>query len=138
LQGLKEILRVQTAFDDHYGIEHERPEGRSPLDLGVDDYLAELLTGHEQRKLDAVIGLREQFATVARHDGALDPALRSALQLFVGHLDPSRMDGVPPEQARVRFRDLYANLLRATDGDVPHLFMEALAQAYLEARGSRR
>jgi type VI secretion system FHA domain protein len=138
LQGLKEILRVQTAFDDHYGIEHERPEGRSPLDLGVDDYLAELLTGHEQRKLDAVIGLREQFATVARHDGALDPALRSALQLFVGHLDPSRMDGVPPEQARVRFRDLYANLLRATDGDVPHLFMEALAQAYLEARRQQR
>ncbi len=137
LVGLKEILRVQTAFDDHYGIGHETPEGRSPLDMGVDDYLAELITGHEQRRLDAVISLREQFAAIARHGAALDPALQSALRLFVGHLDPARMQGIPPEQALARYRDLYANLLRAPEGEVPHLFMEALAQAYLEARGRR-
>ena len=137
LVGLKEILRVQAAFDDHYGISHERPEGRSPLDMGVDDYLAELIVGHEQRRLDAVISLREQFAAIARHATALDPALLDALRLFVGHLDPARMEGIAPEQALGRYRDLHANLLRAPEGEVPHLFMEALAQAYLEARGRR-
>jgi hypothetical protein len=44
------------------------------------------------------------------------------------------MDGLPGEKSWNRYRDLYANLLRANGSDVPHLFVEALAQAYLEAR----
>jgi predicted component of type VI protein secretion system len=134
LLGLREVLRAQAAFNDHYGIEHEKTDGPSPREMGVGDYLVELLSGHEQRRLDAVIQLRDQFAEVARHAGAVDPALRQALTLFVGHLDPARMDGLPGEKSWNRYRDLYANLLRANGTDVPHLFVEALAQAYLEAR----
>jgi type VI secretion system FHA domain protein len=138
MQGIRDILLAQTAFDDHYGIKPERPEGRSPLDMSVDEYLIELLAGHEQRRLDAVIALREQFAAASRHGAAINPALREALILFVSHLDPSRMDGLPPETSWLRYRDLFQNLLRVSGTDVPHLFMEALAQAYLEARGDKR
>jgi type VI secretion system FHA domain protein len=134
LLGLREVLRAQATFTDHYGIQAEKTEGPSPRDMGVGDYLVELLSGHEQRRLDAVIQLRDQFASAARHAAAVDPALRQALTLFVGHLDPSRMDGLPGEKSWNRYRDLYANLLRANGSDVPHLFVEALAQAYLEAR----
>jgi predicted component of type VI protein secretion system len=138
LLGLKEILRAQGAFDNRYGISHEPPEGPSPLELAFDEYLLELLGGHEQRRLDAVLRLRDQFASAARHAGAIDPALRSALPRFVGHLDPARMNGLPAETSWARFRDIYANLLRANGGEVPPLFVEALAQAWLEARNGQR
>src|SRR5690606_19815664 len=135
LVGLREILRSEAAFRDRYAIRQERPEGSSPLDMGIDEYLVELLSGHEQRRLDAVMRLREQFGDAAAHGGAVDPALRSALQAFVGHLDPSRMDGMPGETSWARYREIYAHLLRANGGEVPHLFAEALAQAYLQQRG---
>jgi type VI secretion system FHA domain protein len=134
LLGLREVLRAQAVFNEHYGIRHEKTEGPSPREMGVGDYLVELLSGHEQRRLDAVIQLRDQFTGAARHAGAVDPALRQALTLFVGHLDPARMDGLPGETSWARYRDLYANLLRVNGSDLPHLFVEALAQAYLEAR----
>lgn len=136
LMGLREVLRAQAAFKDRYGVRHERPEGGSPLDMGIDEYLVELFSGHEQRRFDAVMRLREQFGDAAAHGGAVDPALRVALQTFVAHLDPARMDGLPAETSWTRFRELYAHLLRSGGGEVPHLFAEALAQAYLEARGS--
>jgi type VI secretion system protein len=138
LLGLKEILRAQGAFDDRYGISHEPPEGPSPLELSFDEYLLELLGGHEQRRLDAVLRLRDQFASAARHAGAIDPALRSALTRFVGHLDPVRMNGLPAETSWSRYREIYANLLRTNGGEVPHLFVEALAQAWLEAGKGQR
>lgn len=134
LLGLREVLRAQAAFKDRYAIRHERPEGSSPLETGIDEYLLELLAGHEQRRLDAVMRLREQFADAAQHAGAVDPALRSALAQFVSHLDPSRMEGLPGETSWLRYKDLYANLLRTNGSEDPHLFVEALAQAYLAAR----
>jgi hypothetical protein len=48
------------------------------------------------------------------------------------------MNGLPAETSWVRFRDIYANLLRANGGEVPPLFVEALAQAWLEARNGQR
>jgi type VI secretion system FHA domain protein len=138
LLGLKEILRAQGAFDERYGISHEPPEGPSPLELSFDEYLLELLGGHEQRRLDAVLRLRDQFASAARHAGAIDPALRSALVRFVGHLDPVRMNGLPPETSWARYGEIYANLLRTNGGEVPPLFVEALAQAWLEADRSQQ
>lgn len=133
LMGLRESLRTEAAFKDRYGLPHERAEGSSPLDMGIDEYLVELLSGHEQRRLDAVMRLREQFAHAAAHGNAVEPALRDALQAFVAHLDPARMDGLPGETSWTRYREIYAHLLRANGGEVPHLFAEALAQAYLEA-----
>lgn len=134
LMGLRESLRTEAVFKDRYGLPHERAEGGSPLDMGLDEYLVELLSGHEQRRLDAVMRLREQFAHAAGHGNAMEPALRDALQAFVAHLDPARMDGLPGETSWTRYREIYAHLLRANGGEVPHLFAEALAQAYLEAR----
>jgi type VI secretion system protein len=138
LLGLKEILRAQAAFKDRYQIEQDQPEGNSPLEMGIDEYLVELLSGHEQRRLDAVMRLREQFADAAQHAAAVQPAVRSALGLFVGHLDPSRMDGMAAEASWGRYKELYAHLLRAGGSEDPHLFAEALAQAYLETRRNPR
>ncbi|MFO1503834.1 MAG: type VI secretion system-associated FHA domain protein [Steroidobacteraceae bacterium] len=138
--GLKEILRAQAAFCDHYGIEVEAPEGRSPLEQGADEYLLDLLTGHEQGKLDAVMRLRGQFSHAGNHSTAVDPALRSALAQFMAHLSPARMEAgnLPARPGGTgnwdRYKDIYSNLLQATGEDVPHLFIEAISQAYQAAR----
>jgi predicted component of type VI protein secretion system len=138
--GLKEILRAQQAFCDRYGIEVEQPEGRSPLEQGADEYLLDLLTGHEQGKLDAVMRLRGQFSLASNHGIAVDPALRSALGQFMAHLSPARMEagGLASKTDGAgnweRYKDIYGNLLQARDGRLPHLFLEALAQSYQEAR----
>lgn len=136
LLGLKQVLRAQAGFQDSYGIRPPKPEAPSLAELGINEYLLELLNGHEQLRLDAVMQLRDQFASAARHDGAVEPALRKALALFVGHLDPARMDGMAGDRAWARYREIYAQLLRTGDSQVPHLFVEALAQAYLDARGT--
>ncbi len=102
----------------------------------MDEYLPELLAGHEKRQLDAVMQLRDQFAHASRHAAAIDPALRSALQQFLGHLSPERLaTGKDAAANWNRYRDVYGNLLQASGGRLPHLFLEALAQAYQEARG---
>jgi predicted component of type VI protein secretion system len=134
--GLKEILRAQQAFVDRNGIERELPEGRSPLDANMDEYLLELLAGHEKRQLDAVMQLRDQFAHASRHAAAVDPALRTALEKFLGHLAPERLaTGKDGAANWNRYRDVYGNLLQSSGGRLPHLFLEALAQAYQDARG---
>ena len=138
--GLKEILRAQQAFRDRYGIDVEQPEGRSPLEQGADEYLLDLLTGHEQGKLDAVMRLRGQFGHAGSHSAAVDPALRSALAQFMAHLSPARMEAgnLPARPGGAgnweRYKDIYSNLLQATGEDVPHLFIEAISQAYQAAR----
>ena len=53
-------------------------------------------------------------------------------------VDISRFDNAGPRNARATPWDLYAeifrNLTQLSAGPLPHLFIEALAQAYLEAR----
>jgi predicted component of type VI protein secretion system len=142
--GLKEILRSQQAFCDRFHIETEKPEGRSPLEQGADEYLLDLLTGHEQGKLDAVMQLRNYFTHAGSHSAAVDPALRAALAQFLKHLSPTRMESASPGAAPggtgnwERYKDIYSNLLQTTGEDVPHLFIEAIAQAYLSSRRSRK
>jgi type VI secretion system protein len=136
LLGLKEILRAQQDFVDHNGIERQLPEGRSPLDANMDEYLLELLTGHERHQLDAVMRVRDQFTHAGRHAAAVDPAMRNALQQFLGHLAPERLASGKDAAANWnRYKDVYGNLLQASGDRLPHLFLEALAQAYQEARG---
>ena len=73
----------------------------------------------------------------------MDPALRSALAQFLAHLSPVRMEStataaVPGATGNwERYKDIYSNLLQTTGEDVPHLFIEAIAQAYLVARRKR-
>jgi type VI secretion system FHA domain protein len=136
LLGLKEVLRAQQAFVDSNGIERQAPEGRSPLDANMDEYLVELMLGHEKRKLDAVMRLRDQFAHASAHAAAIDPALRSALSQFLGHLAPDRLaTGQDGAANWNRYKDVYGNLLTSKDGRLPHLFLEALGLAYQDARG---
>jgi len=140
--GLKEILRAQQAFRNRFGIDSEKPEGRSPLEQGADEYLLDLLTGHERHQLDAVMQLRAFFALAGGHAAAIDPALRSALGQFMAHLSPSRVEsgnsGVGAAANWARYKDIYGNLLQATGEEVPHLFIEAMAQAYAEAQRKDR
>jgi type VI secretion system protein ImpI len=136
LLGLKEILRAQQAFQDRNGIDLEAPEGRSPLDANMDEYLVDLMTGHQRRQLDAVMRLREQFKHAAGHAAAIDPALRNALERFLGHLAPERLaTGKDAAQNWNRYKDVFGNLLQAGDSRLPHLFLEALSQTYRDARG---
>jgi type VI secretion system protein len=142
LLGLREILRAQQEFRERNGIECEAPEGRSPLDLPTDEYLLALLAGHEQRKLDAVMLLRDQFTHAGRHAAALDPAVRAALAEFMAHLEPTRLATGTSDEEMIadwkRYKEIYAALLQNTrNGAMPHLFLEALAQAYLAARSGK-
>jgi type VI secretion system protein len=139
LVGLKEILRAQQVCRDRLHLEGEAPEGKSPLDASYEEYLLELLLGHEQHRFDAVLQLREQFSHAGADAAALDPALRSALGQFLAHLAPARMETGPGAAAAaaswLRYKDIYANLLHSSGGEeLPHLFLEALAQAWLESR----
>jgi type VI secretion system protein len=138
LLGLKELLRAQQTFRDRLRLEGEAIEGPSPLDASSEEYLLELLLGHEQRRLDAVLQLREQYTQAAGEAAAIDPALRSALGQFLVHLAPMRVesgqDAAAAAASWVRYKEIYANLLQSTGEELPHLFLEALAQAWLEAR----
>ncbi|MEO6079292.1 MAG: type VI secretion system-associated FHA domain protein TagH [Steroidobacteraceae bacterium] len=140
--GLKEILRAQQAFRDQYGLAADKPEGRSPLEQGTDEYLLELLNGHERHQFDAVMQLRDCFTHAGDHDAAMDPALRSALGQFMAHLSPARLEtgtgGTSAESGWARYKDIYSNLLQTSNEELPHLFLEAIAQSYPDARRKNR
>ena len=109
--GLKEILRAQQSFRDHYGLESDKPDGRSPLEQGADEYLLELITGHERHQFDAVMQLRGHFTHASEHDSAVDPALRGALGQFMAHLSPKRMESAGwQHQRRNRLGTLQGHL----------------------------
>ncbi len=145
--GLKEVLRAQQAFRDRYGIDtRDKPEGRSPLDQATDEYLLEAAhrarTARARRRHAAA---RPASAVPASTAAAVDPALRSALVQFMAHLSPASIE------ARVAARggtadaggelgalpDVYMNLLQATGQELPHLFTEALAQAFAREADNR-
>jgi type VI secretion system protein len=139
--GLKETLRAQQAFRDRYHVDDGKPAD-SPLEMATDEYLLELLAGHESHKFDAVMRLRECFMQASGHDAAVDPALRKALEQFMAHLSPARMEsgstGSGSGTGWTRYKEIYANLLQSTGDEVPHLFLEALAQSYAQARSKTR
>jgi type VI secretion system FHA domain protein len=137
--GLKEVMRAQQNFRNRYHIEMEKADGRSPLDLGTDEYLLELFAGHEKRELDAVLQLRGQLDQASNHAAVMDPAVRSALAQFMAHLAPTRMEAGATDAESPggtgsweRYKDIYSNLLQSTGDEVPHLFVEAIAQAFLQ------
>jgi predicted component of type VI protein secretion system len=139
--GLKEILRAQQAFRNRYHVDAGKP-GNSPLDIATDEYLLDLLAGHENHQFDAVMRLRECFSQASGHDAAVDPALRSALEQFMAHLAPARMEsgsaGSGADTRWTRYKEIYGSLLQNTGDEVPHLFLEAIAQSYAQARKKER
>ncbi|MGC4028311.1 MAG: FHA domain-containing protein [Steroidobacteraceae bacterium] len=138
LLGLKEVLRAQKVFRDRYGIETDDADTLSPLNRAADEYLLQLLRGHEKHELDAVIQLRSNFSDASAQTSAVDPALRTALAQFLAHLAPANVEArardrtgeVSPAVVWERYRDVYMTLLHATGQELPHLFTEALAQAF--------
>lgn len=139
LLGLKEVLRSQKVFRDRYGIETEADTNAlSPMSRAADDYLLQLLKGHEKHELDAVMQMRGNFSDARAQTSAIDPALRTALAQFLAHLAPANVEArardrsaeVSPAVVWERYRDVYMTLLHATGQELPHLFTEALAQAF--------
>ena len=113
-------------------------DSMSPLQRSADDYLQKLFQGHEKRELDAVMQVRSGFSDASAHATAIDPALRAALAQFLAHLAPANVEsrardsaGSPsPAVIWERYKDVYMTLLHATGQELPHLFTEALAQAF--------
>ncbi|MEP7314749.1 MAG: type VI secretion system-associated FHA domain protein TagH [Pseudomonadota bacterium] len=144
LLGLQDLNRSQHAFHNRHRIEMpaEEAEGPTPDGAGVDDYLRQLLVGHDKRELDAVMLLRAAFKQAGRHDAALAPALGAAFAEFMAHLDPESIEsrvktGGPRGASRSSgwelYGEIYRNLMAVPEGQLPHLFVESLAQAYLKA-----
>jgi predicted component of type VI protein secretion system len=138
--GLQDIVRVQRAFQRQNQIDAPPADvdGPSPDAMAASDFLVHLLKGHEERSLDAVMLLRTYFAGARRHDAALRPALRAAVAAFLSHLDP---EGIASRAAARGtqtgswdiYGEIYRSLTQSPDGQLPHLFGESLAQAYLKS-----
>ncbi len=126
LVGIKELARTQREIRQDSGLcaTADDPERVALQNLPVEELLARLLLGHDQRQLDAVQWLRELFGLASRHDAALMRALRPALVEFTQRLDPAPLN--PGSPAAERFR----NITDMPDGRLPHLFAEALARSF--------
>jgi type VI secretion system protein len=126
LVGIKELARTQREISQDAGLSAaaDDPERLALQNLPVEELLAKLLLGHDQRQLDAVQWLRELFGFASRHDAALMRALRPALVEFTRRLDPSTLN--PDSAAAERFR----SITEMPNGRLPHLFAESLARAF--------
>jgi type VI secretion system FHA domain protein len=132
LVGIKELARTQREVrqDSGLGTDADEPERLALQNLPVEELLARLLLGHDQRQLDAVQWLRELFGFARRHDAALMRALRPALIEFTRRLDPAPQN--PGSPAAERFR----SITEMPDGRLPHLFAESLARSFNAEIGS--
>ena len=126
LVGIKELARMQREIRKESGLraDADEPERVALQNLAVEELLARLLLGHDQRQLDAVQWLRELFGLASRHDAALMRALRPALIEFTKRLDPAPQN--PRSAAAARFR----SITDMPDGRLPHLFIESLARSF--------
>ena len=126
LVGIKELARVQREIRKESGLraDADEPERLALQNLAVEELMARLLLGHDQRQLDAVQWLRELFGLASRHDAALMRALRPALIEFTKRLDPAPQN--PRSAAAARFR----SITDMPDGRLPHLFIESLARSF--------
>jgi type VI secretion system protein len=144
--GVQDLARARAEFQNRYRVESTAegsaaPEAPSISRLGADDYLLRLLEGHDRRELDALLLMREEMKAAVAHDAAVDQSLPQAFAAFIAHLAPeeiqSRFDNAGPRSLRASPWDLYAeifrNLTQTGAGPLPHLYAEALAQAYLAA-----
>ncbi len=111
---------------------------------GVDATLLRLLTTLSTRA-GSVEAMRENFREVKAQNAATLAAMRAAVDEFLARFDPKELEerfdrgakrGVFETQNKARYWDLYSELFaglsqRPADG-MPHLFIEAFAQAYEE------
>jgi type VI secretion system FHA domain protein len=127
LVGLKDLTLTQQ--DIRNGLRIPAPENdptaHLPLrNVAVEDLLQRLLTGHDQREIDAVQWLRDTIANARRHDAATAAALGTALAEFIPHLRPDPGSG-PAVHARFR------SITESPRGGLPHLYIEAFVRAFI-------
>lgn len=154
LLGLKDLSRHHHEMRNSYRIELPAAAADEPfpLDRGaVDDLVASVLASHDSRRLDAVQWLRERFEDSRSHERAAAAALRAAFVEFIDRLDPaelesrfdralkkSKLTGGQRAQYWDLYGDFYRNITEMPANQLPHVFVEAFARAYGEARRARR
>lgn len=150
LLGLKDLSRHHHEVRNSYRIELPAAAADEPfpLDRGaVDDLVLSVLSSHDSRRIDAVQWLRERFDDMRGHEKAAGAALRAAFIEFIDRLDPAELEsrfdralkkGKLSGSQRAQYWDLYADFYRNVTempaNQLPHVFVEAFARAYAEAR----
>ena len=129
LVGLKDLTLAQQ--DIRTGLKvpavENDPTAHIPLrNVAIEELLQQLLSGHDQRSIDAVQWLRDTIANARRHDAATAAALGTALAEFIPHLRPDAGSG-PAVLARFR------SITESPRGGLPHLYLEAFVRAFLAA-----
>ncbi len=154
LLGLKDLSRHHHEVRNSYRIELPAAAADEPfpLDRGaVDDLVTSVLSSHDSRRIDAVQWLRERFEDTRGHERAAGAALRAAFIEFIDRLDPVELEsrfnralkkGNTAGAQRAQYWDLYAdfyrNITEMPANQLPHVFVEAFARAYAEARRAAR
>ncbi len=129
LVGLKDLTLAQQEIRSGLGVPPVDTDSTAHIPLrnvAVEDLLQRLLTGHDQREIDAVQWLRDTIANARRHDVATAAALRTALAEFIPHLRP---DAGSAPAVIARFRSITESPRDA----LPHLYLEAFVRAFLAA-----
>ena len=138
--GLQDLARSRGEFRNSMGIEPGRETDATPAltRSGTDDYLLRLFAGHEQHAFDALLLIRDELKDAIGHQTALAGALPRAFTKYIAHLAPeeieSRFAAAGERASRANPWELYAEifptLTQQAGPGLPHLYSEALAQAY--------
>jgi type VI secretion system FHA domain protein len=133
----KNVLRVPTTTI--------QPQNNNPLKFsaGVEEALNNLLFRESAEYLSAVDAVRETFGDIKQHQQHLLAAVRTAVNDYVGRLDPEELEskinsgrgGLLMNAANKLkywdlFKDLYQVVSQHQPGQFPHQFIEELARAY--------
>ena len=110
-----------------------------------------VLASHDSRRIDAVQWLRDRFEDTRDHEKAAGAALRAAFIEFIDRLDPAELEGrfdralkkgkangAQRGQYWDLYSDFYRNITEMPANQLPHVFVEAFARAYGEARKPRK
>jgi type VI secretion system FHA domain protein len=146
LVGLKDLERTQQEARNRMRIELPVSEDSRPSlarSTAIEDVLVDLFSQHESRRLDAVQWLRETIDGNKAHGTATSKAMRTAFADFIGRLNPMELEqrfqragrrNMLPGSSGARywelFSEFYKNLCEMPADTLPHVFVEAFANAY--------
>lgn len=145
--GLQDLARTRNEFRAGMALDDTQELDGAPalLHSATDDYLLRLFAGHEKHAFDAVLLVREELKKAASHQTALAGALPAAFTKYIAQLSPqeiqSRFAAAGERTSRANPWELYVEifptLTQQAGQGLPHLYAEALSQAYLALlRGS--
>jgi len=128
LVGAKDLASTQRELRQRAGMQSPKQDAdREALQrLPVEDLMVRLLGGQNSDSLDAVQWLRELFGMARSHDVAMMRAMRSALADYIQRLEPKSLGNGRALAER------FHNLTDMPEGQLPHLFAEALARSFDE------